>query len=104
MPVNLPTVGPYAFKNCSSLTSIDIPENVTTVGYDAFIGCTSLTSITIHPTTPPTATTKDLQEGQKFGAFDNTNNAPIYVPVESVEAYKTANGWSEYADRIQAIP
>lgn len=36
--------------------------------------------------------------------FDNTNNTPIYVPVGSVEAYKSAQYWSDYADRIQAIP
>jgi len=28
----------------------------------------------------------------------------IYVPAESVETYKTANGWKGYANKIQAIP
>jgi hypothetical protein len=31
------------------------------------------------------------------------NNAPdrnIYVPTESVEVYKSATGWSDYADAI----
>jgi hypothetical protein len=27
----------------------------------------------------------------------------IYVPAESVKKYKTAEGWSEYADKIKAI-
>jgi len=35
--------------------------------------------------------------------FDDTNNCPIYVPSGSVNAYKSASGWSTYADRIQAI-
>ena len=34
--------------------------------------------------------------------FKDTNSCPIYVPGGSVDAYRTA--WSEYADRIQAIP
>ena len=34
--------------------------------------------------------------------FISTNNCPIYVPAGSVEAYKTAEYWSDYADRIQA--
>ena len=34
--------------------------------------------------------------------FNNTNDCPIYVPTGSVEAYKTAEYWSDYADRIQA--
>jgi hypothetical protein len=37
-------------------------------------------------------------------AFYNTNNCPIYVPSASVNAYKSASGWSTYASRIQAIP
>lgn len=37
--------------------------------------------------------------------FGNTNIIipTIYVPAESVDAYKTAAGWSKYADYIQAI-
>lgn len=35
----------YAFFNCSSLTSIEIPNSVTSIGGRAFQGCTSLTSV-----------------------------------------------------------
>ncbi|MBR5678842.1 MAG: leucine-rich repeat protein, partial [Paludibacteraceae bacterium] len=36
--------------------------------------------------------------------FANTNNCPIYVPAGSVDAYKAAENWSQYAGRITAIP
>ena len=36
-----------AFQNCTSLTSITIPNSVTEIGYYAFENCTSLNSITI---------------------------------------------------------
>ena len=40
-------IGVYAFFNCSSLTSITIPETVTSIGKSAFFRCKSLTSITL---------------------------------------------------------
>ena len=41
------SISPYAFENCTGLTSIEIPNSVTTVGIFAFNGCTALTSIKI---------------------------------------------------------
>jgi hypothetical protein len=41
------TLGPYAFYNCHSLTSITIPSSVADIGISAFAYCYSLTSITI---------------------------------------------------------
>lgn len=119
IPNGVTNVGDYAFQYCSSLTSITIPNSVTSIGLYAFNGdtslesvtigsnvtsinpyafngCTSLTSITILATTPPTL-------NQYNFAFSGTNDCPIYVPCESVEAYKTAQYWSEYASRIQGI-
>lgn len=100
LPNSLTSIGSRAFANCTSLSSITIPAGVTDMGGASFAGCTSLTSIFVMPITPP--------DGD--GMFDDTNNCPIYVPSESVNAYKEAyttqlgyDGWSEYADRIQAI-
>jgi len=41
------TLGPYAFCNCYSLTSITIPSGVTTIDGYAFYSCYSLTNIVI---------------------------------------------------------
>ena len=41
------SVGKSAFRGCSSLTSITIPNSVTSIGDNAFLNCSSLTSITI---------------------------------------------------------
>lgn len=47
LPDTLASIGPYAFKGCSSLPALDIPEAVTEIGGGAFEGSTSLESIVI---------------------------------------------------------
>ena len=84
-----------AFFQCYNLTSVEIPSSVTSIGNLAWRNCSLLTSVTIEATTPPTLGTT---------VFQGTHaNLVIYVPSESVEAYKSANRWSAYASRIQAI-
>ena len=41
------SIGEKAFYDCTSLTSITIPNSVTSIRHSAFAGCTGLTSVTI---------------------------------------------------------
>ena len=41
------SIGLGAFKDCTDLTSVTIPNSVTSIQYVAFEGCSSLTSVTI---------------------------------------------------------
>ncbi|MBR0518521.1 leucine-rich repeat protein [bacterium] len=41
------SIGEYAFENCSSLTSITMPESITSIEDNAFAECSSLTSVII---------------------------------------------------------
>lgn len=97
-PKSLERIGASAFTGCS-FTSVTFPAEFSgsshIIGDHAFSGCSSLTSVTVKATTPPILGS---------GAFDGTNNCPIYVPSGSVTAYKAASGWSIYESRIQAIP
>ena len=47
IPDAVESIGDDAFYNCSSLPSITIPDTVTSIGMSAFRGCTGLTSIII---------------------------------------------------------
>lgn len=132
LPASLTSIGDRAFSGCKGLTEVSIPDNVKIIGRSAFSSC-PLTSCTlpenlviydasaiavntltipasvktIHgtfgynpqelymmPTTPPTL---DNESSLSY-------SRSIYVPASSVNAYKTATFWSEYADQIQSIP
>lgn len=117
IPDGVTTIGGGTFNQSTGLTSINIPDSVTTIGTTAFAGnnklrqitigsgitsignqatvnSTGIQSITIKATTPPAISELTWQ----------STTCPIYVPAESVEAYKSATNWSTYASRIQAIP
>ena len=47
IPNSVMSLGDFCFSRCSSLTAITIPNSVTSLGYGCFYYCSSLTSITI---------------------------------------------------------
>ncbi|WP_299229437.1 leucine-rich repeat protein [uncultured Bacteroides sp.] len=95
LPASLTSIGMNAFRDCTSLTSIELPDGMTSIGNFAFYYCTALTSVTSRADTPPTPGRSIFH-----GCTALTN---IYVPATSVDAYKQASTWSDYADKISAI-
>ena len=103
------------FRGCSSLVEITIPENVTTIGAytfyqtsirklvlpakltaingNVFQASGNLTTTIIYATNPPTISSQARM----------WLRGTIYVPDDSVEAYRTANEWSNIASRIVGI-
>ena len=80
------------FSNCARLSSIVIPSSVTNIGNNVFYEDTYLTEVIVNATVPPTLGNN---------VFDY--NAPgrlFKVPSGSVNTYKAATGWSNYADSI----
>ena len=76
-------------------SAIELPPSIVDIGGRAFDNCYNLVSITIKATTPPTLGGKAFEGCRSLTA--------IYVPAASVDTYKAASGWSDYADIIQAI-
>ena len=84
----------YAFSD-SDLKRIHIPSTVTGLGAYALANCPDLEYIRIDVTTSlPSIGT---------GVFDGST-CPIYVPAAWLQVFKTADRWSAYADRYQALP
>ena len=90
IPNSVTSIGIRAFAN-NNLTSVTIPNSVTSIGGDAF-RYNNLTSVTIHAVNPPTVDGGDI--------FGYDSYLKIYVPAQSVNAYKRAEGWKYYANRI----
>ena len=81
-----------AFSHCTSLTSVTIPDGVTWIGEHAFNDCSSLKEVYCKPTTVPS--------GGEYMFYNNASGRKIYVPRNSVSAYKSGWYWSDYADSI----
>lgn len=95
LPDGLKTIGIEAFCGCKAMTTIDLPAAVESIGQSAFSGCSALATVTCLAETPPT-----LGEN----AFRNcADDLQILVPSASVETYRQAAGWSNYANKIKAI-
>ncbi len=114
-------IGSYAFgRGSTGLSTVVIPDSVKYIGYLAIFpqplfidGIDNLTigagvteiagelacrgTLTIKATVPPTVTSNPIFNGEAGSP------SKIYVTKESVEAYKTAENWSQYADIIFAI-
>ena len=92
IPSGVTEISEYTFYELTNFTSITIPESVSKIHDYAFRNCSRLTSVYCKPTTPPA--------GDNAMFFSNASNRKIYVPTASVEAYKSAEYWSDYADDI----
>ena len=77
IPNSVTSIGDKAFRHCTSLTSITIPDSVTSIGNSAFGQCTSLESITL-PFVGGSATGNTFL-GYIFGAVSVSYNSR-YVP------------------------
>ena len=76
------SIGERAFSDCSSLTSITIPNSVTSIGDDAFIGCSSLTSVQWN--------------AKKCSDFDADYSSPFYF-CEQITSFT-------FGDNVEHIP
>lgn len=93
LPSNIEVIDRYAFSE-SGLNSIIIPGRVSAIGYGAFEMMDNLKEVIVEVV--------DCPSGSDY-MFSNTNDCPIFVPAESVDAYKSADYWSKYADRILPV-
>ena len=88
------SIGDLAFYECSSLTSVTIPNSVTGIGSWAFAGCSGLTSIVSLIEEPFEISGKSSDQG--VFSDDVFDNVTLYVPVGTIDKYKSTDGWKDF--------
>ena len=77
------SIGDYAFKNCSGLTSVTIGSGVTSIGYTAFAGCSGLTSV--------------VWNAENCADFSSSSYAPFYNIRSQITSFT-------FGDSVKHIP
>ena len=101
----LTSIAAGTFAYSPNFSSINIPASVTKINMYAFSNCTGLTEITCNAVNPPALGGLSYASSvyHPNDVFNEVNKSiPLYVPCASIEAYKAADGWSEFTN-IQAI-
>ena len=95
IPDGVTSLDVSCFSLCTKIKTIRIPSSVTTLGNSTFGNCLSMEEYIFERTAPLSIT---------FSSFTNIpRNTIIYVPDESVDAYKTATNWVALANQIFPI-
>ena len=118
LPTSIKSIGIAAFRNCRTLASITLNEGLESIEHHAFYDCVRLKEVTLPSTlktmgqsifyfsadlekvtcraiVPPTVEKDVLTDTDNYNA-SIIPNATLYVPAESLEAYKTAAAWKEF--------
>lgn len=82
------------FKSCIGLTTVDLPANTYQILDYVFQSCSSLKTLICRATTPPAIYST---------AFSGVTFDAIYVPDNSLSAYKSASNWSKFSGVMKPL-
>ena len=83
------TIGRYAFSGCSALERFSFGTGLKSIGDEAFSDCTGMKKLVSKTAVPPVCGPQALDDINKW-------ECTLYVPQESLDAYKSAAQWKEF--------
>ena len=108
-PNTLVSIGKFIFGNTAAqrnynIEEIMLPAGLINIGSGAFYMCKNLRYVYCQAATPPVIQSKGTSSSN--GVYESAPSFPhqdvtYYVPQESLDAYKAADGWKDYADNIE---
>ena len=70
---NITYIGDNAFRDCTSLKTVNLPDSLIEIGAQTFYNCTSLSSITIPSNVNKIGSDAFISSGIKEAIFENPN-------------------------------
>ena len=98
IPQTVKSIGRQAFSYCSTIATVTIPALVERMGISTFEHCSSLRTVYCYPTVPPSG-----NGSSDSGFFTGCSSLTIYVPAESVSAYRSHIDWQYWKRIIQPM-
>ena len=99
LPESLISIDSNAFRFCVCLKSVIIPEGVASIGFSAFSGCSRLKRVYCKPVTPPAIyyySGWGSSVDSKNPPFDESTSMKIYVPRDAYNDYMQYSSCSDY--------
>lgn len=92
LPDGLQKIGAYAFGNNEHLRSVEFPTSLLMVSEAVFQDCPKLTRLVCKASTPPVLDSSNS---------DWCSQVTLYVPQESVDAYRSASVWKDCKEIVE---
>ena len=96
----LTTIGNYCFDKNLKMTRVVLPASTTLIGGYAFEGNPQITEVYSYCANPPEIKKGYLDGEEIYTIFDDTDYSgrTLYVPVGSMNAYKSQLGWNYFPE------